>query len=178
MSKPSRLSDTQWAEIEKKNLEGVPVRQLAREYNIAEGQIRRRITAQVKNIKSVANSIVYAQTELEKLPLTAQITAQTLAYKMRSVSSNLASVADLNAATAHRLSALANQQVNLIDDTKPLENMELLKGISALTNMSNESTKAGIELLKVNKEVSKQDETAKNLKVISDDELYAIATGG
>ena len=178
MSKPSRLNENQWLEIEKKNIEGIPVRQLAREYGIAEGQIRRRITAQVKDIKSVANSIVYAQTALERLPLTAQMTAQTLAFKLRAISSNLASAADLNAATAHRLSSLANQQSALIDDTKPLENMELLRGIGALTAMSNESTKAGLELLKVNKEVSKQDEAPKNLRQISDDELYTIATGG
>ena len=172
MSKPSRLSDTQWAEIEKKNLEGVPVRQLAREYNIAEGQIRRRITAQVKNIKSVANSIVYAQTELEKLPLTAQITAQTLAFKLKAMSDNLASAASHGAATAHRLSALANIEASKIDDANILNSGEAMTGIAKLTALANESSKIAISLLNANKEKAFDDTEDK--KAMTLDEFYGL----
>ena len=173
MSKPSRLNENQWLEIEKKNIEGIPIRQLAREYGIAEGQIRRRITAQVKNIKSVANSIVYAQTALERLPLTAQLTAQTLAFKLKSMSDNLASAAHHGAATAHRLSALANAEASKIDDANILESGDAMTGIAKLTALANESSKIAISLLNANKEKAFDDTEEKRAMTL--DEFYGQA---
>jgi hypothetical protein len=58
--------------------------------------------------------------------------------------------------TAHRLAGIANQQVQMIDDSKPLEDIESLKGIAILTDLSNKAAQTGLNLLAANKERIKQ----------------------
>lgn len=160
MGRKSKLTDEQWAQIERRMLEGEPVRALAREFKVSEAAIRGRKSAQVAEIKNVASQIVATERALTKLPITAQQTAQNLAVKLRAISDNIASAADYAAATAHRLSALANSEVGKIDDAKPLdpESLESLKGVSVLTKLANDSAYIPLGLLTANKERMKSGE--------------------
>ena len=72
------------------------------------------------------------------------------------MSDNLASAAMHGAATAHRLSALANSQVAKIDDADPLKAPETLKGVMVLTRLANESAEIAINLIAANKEKVKK----------------------
>lgn len=75
-----------------------------------------------------------------------------LAEKLRSISGSLASAAELGAKTAHRLQALANSEVAKVDDAQPLESVDALKGVSALTKLANDSASIALNLLNANKE--------------------------
>lgn len=156
MGRKSKLTDKQWAEIERRMLEGEPVRALAREFGVSESSIRERKSAQVTEIKTVAQQIVATERAVMALPIAAQITAHNLAAKLRSISDSIASAAESGAKTAHRLSALANSEVSKIDDAAPLESVESLKGVAVLTKLANDSAAIALNLLAANKDTTKQ----------------------
>lgn len=53
--------------------------------------------------------------------------------------------------TAHRLQALANSEVQKVDDAEPLASLEALRGVQVLTKLANESAQTGLNLLTANK---------------------------
>lgn len=154
MGRPSKLTEKQWLVIAERMAAGESVRSLAREFKVSESTIRERLSAQTEKVKKVANQILATERELKSLPISAQITAHNLADQLRSISSHLASAANYGAATAHRLSGIANGKVSQIDDDKPMDeaSVESLKGIAVLTKLANASAEIGINLLRANKE--------------------------
>ena len=151
MGRKSTLTEAQWKEIERRLLENESARALGREFGISEASIRER-TSKVSQIRAVAEKIVETERALSELPVSAQLTAHNLAAKLRAISDNLASAAHYGAATAHRLTALANTEVAKIDDAKPLESAESLKGVAVLTKLANDSAHIALNLLAANKE--------------------------
>lgn len=156
VGRKSKLTPEQWAEIERRLIEGESRRAIGREFGISEAAIREKLAGPVDEIKDVAKALAEAETRLAALPPLAQVSAQTLAAKLRSISHNLASAAEHGAATAHRLNALANSEVGKVDDAKPLESMESLKGVAVLTKLANDSASIALNLLAANKETVKQ----------------------
>jgi hypothetical protein len=156
MGRKSKLTDEQWAQIRARLLEGESGRALAEEFGVSETAIRKKVSSQVSEIKIVANQIASAQTALSKLPISSQISAQTLAQRLMSISNHLASAADYGAATAHRLAGIAHMKAAEIDDSAPLteEGVQTLKGIAVLSRMANEASDIGMNLLKANKDVT------------------------
>ena len=92
--------------------------------------------------------------QISALPVSRQQIVGTLAQRLSNISTHLASAAEYGAATAHRLSGIAHEQVAKIDDADPLnqESMESLRGIAALTKMANEASEIGVNLLRANKD--------------------------
>ncbi len=170
MGRKSKLSEEKWSELGVRFFAGESGRSLAREYGVSEAAIRKRFGSQNKQIKIVANQLAEAEIEFKKLPIGSQISARTLADKLKSISEHLGSAAEYGAMTAHRLSQMAHTETNKIDDTNPLLDIETLKGISALTRMANESADLGISL--INAQSKNQDAGDKTIKLINapDDE--------
>lgn len=140
-------------------MSGAGVRALAKEYGISAGQISKRFPNSVsKSIQATAQKIVEAQNALDVLPMSHQALAVSLADKLRSISGHLASAAHYGAATAHRLSALANQEVTKVEDANVLssESIETMKGVAALTKLANDSSSIALNLLAANKDAVKQ----------------------
>lgn len=154
MGRKSSLTEKQWSEIERRLLAGEKGRALAREFAVSEAVIRKRFGAQTKQIKDVANQLVAAETAFSALPISAQISARTLADELKEISMHLAGAARYGAATAHRLSGIAHAKVAEIDDAMPLddESLKALKGISVLTQLANAAAEIPIGLLKANKD--------------------------
>jgi hypothetical protein len=154
MGRPSKLTEKQWLEVERRHLDGESGRKLAIEFGVSEAAIRKRVSTQTKQIKQVANQIIATEQAVKALPLSAQLSAHNLADQLRSISMHLGHAANYGAMTAHRISGIANAQTDLIDESKPLEadSLETLKGISALTRLANDSAEIGLNLIKANKE--------------------------
>lgn len=154
MARPSKLTDKQWADAEQRHLKGESIRSIAKLYKVAESTIRDKVSARVSEIKAVANQIVAADAGLRALPVSAQVSAISLADELKAVSGHLLGAARFGASTAHRLAGIANSKVAEIDDAAPIgeESMQALKGIAVLTRMANESSEIGINLLRANKE--------------------------
>lgn len=153
MARPSKLTRDQWLDVERRLLNGEQASALAREYKVSPSQITRNVTRFSQKLRNVAHSLAKAHNELAELPPAQQYTAISLAEKLRSISSSLASAAELGAKTAHRLHSLANSEINKVDDADPLnsQSIEALKGVSALTKLANDSSQIAVSMLSANK---------------------------
>lgn len=160
MGRKSKLTEEQWAQIGKRRIDGESRRSLAKEFGISETSIREREEklGQAPSVQRVASMLVEADAALKSLPISAQISAQNLADKLRSISESYASVAELGARTAHRLHALANAEVAKVDDSSVLsaESLDALKGVGVLTRLGNEALLPATNLLSANKETIKR----------------------
>ena len=155
MARASKLSEKQWAEIEQRLLNGESGCSLAKEFGISYNAIKKRLGSQVNQTKAVANQIIEAENALKALPVGSQINVVNLASKLRSVSEHLAGAAEKGAMTAHRLAEIANTEAMKVDDVNPMESVEQLRNVGALTDMANKASTIGLNLLAANKEMVK-----------------------
>ena len=173
MGRKSALTDKQWDEIGKALLEGISGRSLAAKYGISEAAIRKKFGAQVNQIKAVANQLVAAETSFRALPISAQIGARTLADRLISISTHLASAAEYGAATAHRLAGIAHDKSAEVDPSKPLDEAgrEVMKDIMAITRTANEAAATGLNLMNANKDAASklsEDEQSEKRRTLAD----------
>lgn len=160
MARPSKLTPSQWAEVERRSLAGEPARKVAADYGISEAAIRARFGAQQKlsaqsaQVRTVAQKLADAHAALEVLPPMQRAVAIDLADKLRNISESLACAAELGAKTAHRLQSLANSQVAKVDDADPMKSISALRDVGVLTKLANDSSSIALNLLAANKELA------------------------
>ena len=92
-----------------------------------------------------------AQSAIAALPVPHQFRAMDLASKLRNISDNLASAAELGAKTSHRLQALANDAASKIDDAEPEKSVGHMKMVGAMTKLANDAAHIPLNLLAANK---------------------------
>jgi len=154
MGRPFKLSEKQCAEIERRLLAGEKQADLAREYGVDRSFMTRRFAKQLNNVRTVANQLVAADVALKSLPVAQQIQAVSLAEELKAISYHLSAAAKHGSMTAHRLSIVANEQVQKIDPNGDMDEQTIdsLKAVAAITRTANEAASCGLELLKANKE--------------------------
>jgi transposase-like protein len=167
MGRKSSLTPEQWAEVERKHLvDGAPINALAAEYGVNESSIRRRLKPKKAGaaggkspLHSLAEEKVRAEAEAKRvtaqiaqLPQTQQLIVSDLARKLSNISEHIGSAAEISAASAHRLSMLANQQLDKVDDVNPLSTAAELKTFEVLQSMANGASQIPMNLLKANKD--------------------------
>jgi hypothetical protein len=157
MGRPSKLTERQWQDIEKRLVDGEKAADLAREFGVSKTAISTRFSKRIETAKTVANQIVSAEQAFKALPVSEQIAALTIADTLRSISHHLGGAANFSAATSHRLAGIAHGKVQEIDDAAPLdaESREALKDVAVLQRMANESSTIPMALLAANKETVK-----------------------
>ena len=151
MGRKSKLTDQQCADIRKRIMDGESLRSIASAYKMGYSTIRERFSAQVTEIKDVANQIVTAEKNLAALPVQMQVDAMNLAATLRSISSDLCTAAKTGASNAARLHAIAAVQLDRVDDPEN-PNMNALATADAVTKTANLAAKIGIDLLNANKD--------------------------
>lgn len=158
MGRPSRLTEKQWQSIGKRLVAGETTSALAREFKVSKSTISERFSERTNRVKATAGLIIKTEAALNSLTVSEQVSAQSLADQLRSISGHLAGAANFGAATSHRLSGIAHAQVQKIDDAEPLgaESIESLKGVAALTKLANDSSQIGINLLAANKDMIRE----------------------
>jgi hypothetical protein len=158
MGRPSKLTPAQWADVERRLLAGETARAIGRDVGVSEAAIRKRfganqsISAQSSQVRTVAEKLADANTALEALPIGQRAVAVDLADKLRSISQSLAAGAELGARNFHRLSALANTELQKVDDADPASSEGNLKSAAILTKMANDAAATPINLLSANKD--------------------------
>ena len=182
MGRPSKLTPAQKDEVARRLAAGEGVRALAREFAIDPSAISRLgVAQQSQQVRNVAQQMAEAQDALAALPVAQQYRALDLAERLRNISSNLAGAAEYGAATSHRLAAIANAQVQQIDDANPMDSQGVLQAISALTKMSNDASVLGMNLINASKAkagaVPDQSPGDRPSHDMADDELLRIAAG-
>ena len=157
MGRPSKLTDIQWEAIGKRLLAGEKGAPLAREYGVSTASISVRFSKRTQNVKDVAKQIVATDKAVSLLNVNVRIEAFSLADELKAISKAGTSAARYGMQTAHRLSMIANAQVERIDATATLEeNTEALKSVMAMTRGANDAAQIGLTLLNSNKEAAIQ----------------------
>jgi transposase-like protein len=167
MGRKSSLTPEQWAEIERRHLvDGVSINALASEFKVNESSIRRKIKpgkaaspSGKSPLHTLAEEKVRAEAEAKRvtaqiaqLPQAQQLIVSDLARKLSNISEHIGTAAEISAASAHRLSILANQQLDLVDDVNPLATAAQLKTFEVLQKMANGASEIPMNLLRANKE--------------------------
>lgn len=169
MGRPSKLTEKQWSDIDRRLLAGEKIRALAREFGVAESTIRERFSALHGKVKDAANQLLSAESAMSALPVSAQISAVNLAAKLRSISQHVASAAENGAMVAHRLSGVMLQQVEHVDDAEPEKSIDALRRIGALSKLVNDASALSINLLSANRDMAKraaEDEPVMPVRVV------------
>jgi transposase-like protein len=171
MGRKSALTPEQWAEIERRHLvDGESINSLAKEFKVDESTLRKKINPNKsgrgkagKPLQDLAREKVEADRRVKdisekiaELPIARQQIVNDLARKLANVSDHLASAAEHSAASAHRLSILANQQIDKVDDVNPMASITELNAAVALQKMANVSSEIGLNLLRANKDAIEQ----------------------
>jgi hypothetical protein len=141
MPRSSKLTPAQWRELEQRLNAGERMLDLAKDYGIHHSQIVRRFPQhQSHKVKEVAQRIAQTESALAELPVRDQYSALSLAQKLRSASEAMASGVELAAKNFSRLHALANSELQKVDDVNPLQDKsgEALKGVVVLSKAANE----------------------------------------
>jgi len=156
MGRPSKLTDAQWNDVERRLLNGETARSLGRQFGLSEAAIRKKfgahqnISAQSAQVRTVAEKLAEANMALIALPPSQRPVAIDLSEKLRNISTSLASAAEHGAATSHRLHALANETAAKIDDADVF-NGDALRAVAALTDVANKAAIGGLTLLSANR---------------------------
>ncbi len=171
MGRPSNLTDAQWEELKARLAKGEKAADLAREYGTSKPAISRRVSKRIETVKAVANQVVAAEEAMAALPVTEQILAKGLIDDLKAISTHLASAGKFSAATTHRLSALAHDQVQKVEDSDPDSKVSraALKNVGKLTQLANQASAVPINLLAANKDLVKtavKDEPVLPVKVV------------
>lgn len=168
MGRKSSLTPEQWAEVERRHLvDGESINALAAEFKVNESSIRRKIKPSKaaspsgkSPLHTLAEEKVRADAESKRvtaqiasLPQAQQLIVSDLARKLANISQHIGSAAEISAASAHRLSMLANQQLEKVDDVNPMENAVQLQAAAALQKMANCAMEGPLNLLRANKDM-------------------------
>lgn len=168
MGRKSSLTAEQWIEVERRHLvDGVAINALATEFGVNESSIRRRIKPNKAASASQKNPLhalaeekarLDAQTkrisaQIAELPYAGQQIVSDLARKLTNISEHLGSAAELSAASAHRLSRMANQQMEKVDDVNPMGTASFLQAHAVLQKMANCAMEGPLKLLGANKDM-------------------------
>lgn len=157
MGRPSKLTEAQWAEVHQRIIKGEKPADLAREFGISKTRISERFSGRFETVKAVANQLLTAEQAFQSLPIAEQIETVSVLNDMREITRHIGGAARLSAATSHRLAAIANTQVEKVDDSAPMtpEGFENLKTVAALTEMANKAAHIPLNLIAANKEMIK-----------------------
>lgn len=188
MARPSKLTPTQWGEIERRFLVGESASALGREFGVSEAGIRKKfgssyaVSSNGSKVREVALKLADANSALQALPPAHRGVAIDLSEKLRSISMSVASAAELGAKTGHRLHALANTEVGKVDDSNVLseDSITALKSVGVLTKLANESLMPALNLLAANKdrmrEANEANDGAPPMVELTDSQLATFAT--
>jgi transposase-like protein len=147
-----KLTPEEWQEIIRLHLiDGIGVRALSKQFGVPSSTIQSRTkTAQIAQVKEVANQIVDVNHRFTDLDDFAQELTTSLACKLQNISDLAASVAESEAKSARKLSAIKSIQIlNLNKENPDLQSVALIK---VLGEAVNDSMKPAFNLMSANKE--------------------------
>lgn len=168
MARPSKLSEEKWAEVIRQHANGTSAAELARKYKVHPSQITRRVSQPAKQVKAVAVQVAEAEIAFERLPISQQGIARTLADRLKGMTSDMLDASEIHARNAARLAQLAQVTLDQVDDEAVALGLESaeepIKRVMRLTTVSNEAAKVPLGLMAANKEAAKGvDDSTKTL---------------
>lgn len=170
MAGKSKLTEYQWAEVEKCLLDGETQEVVSKRFGISRRALAGKMGSRVKAIQDVATQMVDARKTLEVMPIASQINAQTLINRLMNISDHMTSAAEYSARNAHKLSRLATDHLESVDSDTLLNDPNTLRVVTGLTTMANEASKIPLGLINASKEQMQRinEPEAENIKTLDD----------
>jgi hypothetical protein len=137
-------------------VDGVTIDALSEEFGVSPTALRRKLRPTpaerakgIPTLRALALEKAVIDGKIAELPETRQIIVNDMAARMKAISVHLSCAAETSAATAHKLTMLANAQANRIDPTKPINDKarEIVSSINAITKTANEAGAMGLNLI-------------------------------
>lgn len=150
MGRPSKLTDKQKAEIQRRRVNGESIRDLAKVFKVSPATVSALVSERTETIKTLATAIASVETQFDSLPISEQVVVRSLADQLRGISEGLASAANSNAQVSARLAGMAQRKSLLIDEGS-IEPDDL-KAVAMLVETSNRASRIGVSLLNQNKD--------------------------
>ena len=170
MAGKSKLTEYQWAEVEKCLIDGETQEVVSKRFGISRRALAQKMGSRVRAIQDVATQMVDARKTLEVMPIASQINAQTLINRLMNISDHITSAAEYSAKNAHKFSKLANEHLEKVDTDNLLQNPDTLRVVNGLTTMANEASKIPLGLINASKEQMQKitEPEAENIKSLDD----------
>jgi hypothetical protein len=109
MGRPSVLTEPMKVEIGRRLAAGESLRAVSKATGVSYSTLRDNFSAQVPEIRDVAQALASAESRLLTLPVSAQQSARSLADQLKTIQSDYAAVAAKGARTANRIADLAGR---------------------------------------------------------------------
>jgi hypothetical protein len=159
MGRKRKLSEDQLRRLQERHIAGESIRKLAAEAKMAESSLRALISSESAQIKAVANQMVSAERAFNALPISAQITAKTLAAKLMRIMDNMATGAELASGSYMKLMMAHNAQAQLVDEADPMGTQPgnekagaALLAMAALGKLANQAAEVPMSMLNAMKD--------------------------
>lgn len=159
MARPSKLTDKQWEEVLRLHTQGATAAELGKRFKMDPTQISRRVSQAAKQIKSVAALVATGELALEKLPISQQGFARTMADAMKGINAHALQGAEDGMEASSKLLAMVNQRASKLSQDC---DTEALRPIVALAETANKAAALGLGLMQANK--GNQDAAPKDLE--------------
>lgn len=159
MGRKSVLTEQQWADIDRRVIDGDSICSIARDYGVGESTIRSRIVrtgkkfTTVRQVAQMANDTVEA---FNALDAGQQAAALKLAPMLRNMSLFMAQAAEASSETASVFAQAARSQARKVDLADPLAKPEPLRNAIALQEAANKAFTLPAGLASSQKEGIKQ----------------------
>lgn len=141
-------------------MSGESITSIAKRLKVAKSTISELVSVRAKAGKELANQIVDVSRKVTQLPVIEQRSVIDLARSLMTISENMANAAISGSYTAMRLSQIAANQIDKIDEENPIDpdsqSERAIKAIAILSKTGNEASLISRELL--NAQAKKKEE--------------------
>ena len=149
MGRPSKLSDKQKAEIQRRRINGETIRALAKIFKVSAATISALVSERTETIKTLAATIANAERKFDSLAVSEQIAVRCFADHLKGISDGLATAASLIAQTSAHLAEIAYGKATRL--TAECDESDL-RVVAAFLETSNRASVIGVNLLTNNKD--------------------------
>lgn len=167
MGRPSKLTDHQRAEAQRRLTGGESYLDVSKAMKIPKTTLVRNFSDQIPKLKNLAGALASIESEIAALPVMDQRTVRTITDQMKAIQEGTLAAATNHAQNAHRLSEMATKKLAMVDETAVMLNQESgvedLRQVARLTALSNEAMKTPMGLMTANKDKGKDQSTLEDL---------------
>ena len=155
--RPPKLDDRQKAEIGRRLAMGEKASDLRKEYRLSETTFRRNFSADYARIHDVGMALAQAESALSELPISAQVSARSLADRLKGLTDSLVTTATIQGKTA---AIMARHGLTAAQGIQPGSGVEELRTVAACTELANKAGAMGLGLLTAGKNFKPDDGNA------------------
>ena len=179
MARRSKLSDSQWAEIQRRLLSGEGTRALAKEFGVGAARVSERFSEHVPKLKNLANQLATVEDAVQKLPVPEQAAVRNLADNLRGIFNGVARAVRAGADTAAILHEQAEERAKSIMRAEPDEAGHLVDSavrsdVTDLQIMGNRALSPALRLVIANRDrqpASSEGDDELDLSILTLEEL-------